>query len=208
MTSVQKIRRVNSVTSICTKFPSMPVILDNTCYNLVHETQLCGVFGKINIIYLNEIKKHAIQKIVSMDITTETEVIAEAKIMHMVSGHPLFPYCFGFERPNIIISEFLGTFENGECVVSTVRNVLGKSMISKFHWITITDQIVEGIMFLHSLTILHNDIKSDNVILIGPALTKVKIIDFGKCSLISNPVVYNLSTSSTEKYNKFHSTLR
>ena len=48
----------------------------------------------------------------------------------------------------------------------------------------------------------HNDIKADNII-VCPCL-KPKIIDFGKATLKTEPVVYNLSKEETEKYNCYH----
>ena len=55
---------------------------------------------------------------------------------------------------------------------------------------------------MHSKYILHNDIKADNII-VCPCL-KPKIIDFGKATLKTEPVVYNLSKEETEKYICYH----
>ncbi len=46
---------------------------------------------------------------------------------------------------------------------------------------------------MHSRQILYNDIKADNVVVANTA----KIIDFGKATLISKPVVYNIVPGSS-----------
>ena len=186
--------------------PSMPVILYENVISSIKETGLKGTFGSLSIVKLKNLNNLvAALKTISLTNSTELDVILEAKVMHAVSGHHLFPYCFGFIRPNKIVSQFLGSFlDTGECNVRTVQNVRGTGTLNKYQWVLICNQIIEGICFLHGLTILHNDIKSDNIILYGSIMTNVKIIDFGKSTLISKPVVYNLNSDAIAKYNVFH----
>ena len=54
-------------------------------------------------------------------------------------------------------------------------------------WIHFIKQIIEGVKYIHSRSILHNDINSNNVVL-DITNTKVFIIDFGKATLVSAPV--------------------
>ena len=84
--------------------------------------------------------------------------------MHAISGHLLFPYCFGFVKPNIIISQFLGELSaDGAVITTTILKVMTLKKFCKYQWILFCSQVIEGIEFLHGLTILHNDIKADNV---------------------------------------------
>ena len=50
--------------------------------------------------------------------------------------------------------------------------------------------------------ILHNDIKCDNVVI----AEQVKIIDFGKATIVSSPLIYNIrkGTDASDVYNKRH----
>jgi serine/threonine protein kinase len=59
--------------------------------------------------------------------------------------------------------------------------------------------------FLHGKGILHNDIHYKNIV-IQPFTNQPKIIDFGKATLISNPVLLKKMLSADQKmqYQKFH----
>ena len=119
--------------------------------------------------------------------------MAEAAIFHLLSGHPLFPYCYGFQRPNMIFLEILGKFKGDYIYVCTIKTMIGKHRVHKYQQVSIARQVLEGISFVHQLTILHNDIKADKVILLGEFRTAVKIIDFGKSTLLSNPLKFSLN---------------
>ena len=58
-------------------------------------------------------------------------------------------------------------------------------------------------MYMHRKKILHNDIKADNFI-IGHDC--VKLIDFGKATLISHPKIYAIKPGSelAKRYNTYH----
>ena len=203
-TNVSVAKNKNHSLAICDFFPSSPVILDESCYNVIHLSTLHGVFGSINLVFIKDIGKTVLQKVVSLEKTLEVEVVAEAKVMHLVSGNPHFPYCYGYEKPNKIFSELLGSFENGILEVHTLKSMVGSKKIGKLQWISIAKQLIDGMFFLHGLMILHNDIKGDNVILCKEFDHKVKKIAFGKCSLISKPVIYSLNEKSAKIYNKYH----
>ena len=51
------------------------------------------------------------------------------------------------------------------------------------------------------MNVLHNDIKSNNIMFFEK---KVKITDFWKATYISKPIIYNLTPSDAEKYNLKH----
>ena len=154
--------------------------------------------------YFHDIKKHIAQNVLSLDKCSELSVIAEAAILHLISGHSFFPYCYGFQRPNMIFLEILGQFKDDCIDLCTRKTIIGKCQVSKCQQVSIARQVLEEISFLHQLTILHNDIKADNVILLGEIRTAVKIIDFGKSTLLSNPLKYSLNHAKRIKYNKYH----
>lgn len=60
------------VVRVCHIFTSMPLILDETLLpTTVHHSHLCGVFGRTNIVYFHDIKKHFSQKVASYDKSYE-----------------------------------------------------------------------------------------------------------------------------------------
>ena len=67
-------------------------------------------------------------------------------------------------------------------------------------------QITQGLQFIHE-SILHNDLKCDNVV-IGYTLSKqlkMYIVDFGKACLVSHAKHCKLSPEEREVYKKEHS---
>ncbi|KAG1973513.1 obscurin [Pimephales promelas] len=47
-------------------------------------------------------------------------------------------------------------------------------------------QVLEGIGYIHSMNILHLDIKTDNILMVSPDREDIKICDFGFCQEIDN----------------------
>ena len=82
--------------------------------------------------------------------------------MYALTGHPLFPHCFGYVLPNLIVFQLLGRYENGTLTVQTVDKLNDAGNDNLCH---ISYQIVEGISYLHELGLLHNDIKGNNIII-------------------------------------------
>ena len=76
--------------------------------------------------------------------------------MHAVSGHILFPYCLGFIKPNLTVDG---------CNINNMRNDDIKKLC-KYEWILVCCQVVQGIQLLHGMNVLHNDIKSNNIIVV------------------------------------------
>ena len=63
-TSLNKVQCKSSILAVCETFTSIPLILDETCYSTVHHSHLYGVFGRINVVYFHDIKKHISQKVI------------------------------------------------------------------------------------------------------------------------------------------------
>ena len=76
--------------------------------------------------------------------------------------------------------ETLGQFKDDYIDVCKIKTMIGKYRISKYQWVSTARQVLEGISFLHQLTLLHNDIRADNVILLEEFRKAVNSIDFGK----------------------------
>ncbi len=119
-----------------------------------------------------------------------------------LSGHNHFPFCFGLLNNDTILFEYFKTFhQNINQACPTFAQSL-KTGIQANDVKMIFFGVLNGISFMHSKKLLHNDVKSDNVIIANV----VKIIDFGKSTLISKPPLYNLVPGSEEqkKYNLVH----
>ena len=110
------------------------------------------------------------------------------------------------ERTNPILILSLHLMNNRSC---TLHSVLTDSSIntciSRVQWKTIITTAMSGLNYLHDKSILHNDIKEDNILLddVGEEM-KAIIIDFGKACLEVNGKSYCLSASDKQKYRSKH----
>ena len=125
--------------------------------------------------------------------------------MTLVSGHSCFPIFYGTFGTHDLIMENLGeTDENGEFTSQTVHTMI---RVTHDQCVAMSRQICEGIVHLHDINILHNDIKQNNIVLKSSTVWpffQVKIIDFGKSTLKSSPNVYCLSIEKMSIYNEKH----
>ena len=135
---------------------------------------------------------------------TLKDVKAEIYAMQLVAEHQCFPYVYGKMEPGLILMEFIGTIKSGnEMISKTIHSYLGNFVIPKATWFCIVRDIVKA-MILHSMGLLHNGIRSSNFLVNEKFIPN--IIDFGKVTLISAPITYNVENGYKEskKYNKCH----
>eukprot|EP00112_Aurelia_sp_Birch-Aquarium-sp1_P025741 Seg873.16 transcript_id=Seg873.16/GoldUCD/mRNA.D3Y31 product="Mitogen-activated protein kinase kinase kinase 1" protein_id=Seg873.16/GoldUCD/D3Y31 len=164
-----------------------------------------GVFGGVTVAKILSMGSILVAaKTIKLDQSSLLDVQAERRIMQALSGHSLFPYCFGFIKPNIILMQLIGNASlSSHPSVLTIHNQMKNTILNSCDWINVSTQVVRGISYLHQLLLLHNDIKSDNVIL-DPTTKRAVIIDFGKATTIEYPLTYCLNEEQREKYNKHH----
>ena len=160
-----------------------------------------GQFGTVKTALLHKLGITVVAKILDGNFPKKA-IFAEAIVGLTLSGHKNFPFCFGLLGNNIILMEYFRVPRNNlmeTCPTFSQRLRAGiKAHELKF----ICSGIIDGIAYMHSKHLLHNDIKSDNIIIADA----VKIIDFGKTTLVSRPLVYNVVPGSKEhkKYNSVH----
>lgn len=180
--------------------PHDPTEFDSSCVKYGKEIGK-GVFGCVKsaiILTLSSIAAAA--KIIARKNSSLLEIQAERRILHALSGQPLFPYCFGFMKPNVILMQLIGSAEGG---MQTIYKMMGANTLAAEDSTKICLQIVEGIGYLHQIMLLHNDIKCDNVI-IEPVSKRPVLIDFGKATTINCPRTYSLNAEEREKCNVHH----
>jgi len=127
------------------------------------------------------------------------DILAEAKISQEMSGHPNFPYFFGLVEPNKLMFEFIGD----DVCAPSLRDVIKREMmLNEFKAICLA--LCRALHHLHKSGFLHNDIHPGNVLI--RSMRHVKLIDFGKATLVDDPVIYSIKhgTEKHEKYNRLH----
>ena len=114
-------------------------------------------------------------------------------------GHCSFPYFFGLLDGNSGI-----ILEQIECS-SNLRTILSSE--NSLKWQEVCLDLVCVIHALHVKGVLHNDLHSGNILV--KYNRYVKIIDFGKSTMIGDPIVYVIKsgTHKHKRYEKYQSHL-
>lgn len=115
------------------------------------------------------------------------ELIYEARILNRLGDHPCLPLLFGVctvRTPYRLIMQFHG---NQDGTSSTISPALAKKRIpNKMTWTRIIAKTVEALARIHEKGFLHNDLKSNNVVLDNrDGVYNPVVIDFGKSVPVS-----------------------
>lgn len=162
-----------------------------------------GQFGVVTIVTLKKLNIVVACKQLDKKISTETDVFGEVIVGLTLSGSKYFPFTFGLLDQYSILMEFFGDIESsGPVCCMNLHEAIIKKQLPFSVQRTFSD-VLNAIMHMHREKILHNDIKADNFI-VGKDC--VKVIDFGKATLISNPKIYNIKPGSdvAKRYNTLH----
>ncbi|CAB4011817.1 probable serine threonine- kinase gdt4 [Paramuricea clavata] len=127
----------------------------------------------------------------------------EADVLNLFD-HPGLPLVFGASlevKPYQLVLQFHGI--DGKCV--TFNKAIQSGVGDRLDWVSIFKETAEALYFMHKKGFLHNDLKSDNIVLSeeNNAIHPV-IIDFGKCRSLSNPKRYSLTAKEQKKYKEYH----
>ena len=122
----------------------------------------------------------------------------EASYLHLLQGSKFVPYLFGTYQ-KMLVMEYLNFNNDGPL---TLYKAKMNANLDQNELTLICYQLTEALFFIHKNGIIHNDLKSNNVLL-RSNLCPV-IVDFGKATLRTQPEEYNLTDAQKEKYNVRH----
>lgn len=166
----------------------------------------CGTFGVCYLAYYRNITvavKEYRMKSKSVD-EVKRALLHEARMINHLGDHRNVPLLFGAVTKGEklqLITQFHG--EKGESV--TLSKAFKKKKLDKPQWLDILKRICEGLSHVHNRQILHNDLKSNNVLLEKQMESQWNpvIIDFGKARFITDPKpIMSLTASSQESYKR------
>ena len=132
------------------------------------------------------------------------KLLHEARMINHLRDHRNLPLLFDAvtkaEKLNLV-TQFHG--EKGQGV--TLSTTIKKKKLEKPLWLGIVKGICEGIRHVHTREILHNHLKSNNVVLEkqNEVHWNLVIIDFGKARFMTYPnPLMSLTASSQELYKR------
>ena len=159
---------------------------------LVNDTTFAkGVFGSVFKGYIiNSNQRIAVKKVSKK--CQLVDVQAECKKAMAMAGHESFLFVFGFMTPRYILMELLCEQNGSRC--PTLRKFLAHCTVPLRLAIKIAINMCIAIHELHAKGLLHNDLHSGNILVRNSS--HVKIIDFGKSTLVTNPLRCDIEPQS------------
>jgi serine/threonine protein kinase len=145
-----------------------------------------GNFGQVRIAKLRSSKDVRAVKIIDVrssglagspdDVDDEKlkDAMIEAKAMQRVSGHK---HCVEFFETFADQSLFYIVME--KCKVSLMDRLESMSCVSEHYLARLFREILLGVSHVHQASVVHRDIKPDNILLGGADGDTVKLTDFG-----------------------------
>ncbi|XP_044217711.1 obscurin [Thunnus albacares] len=145
----------------------------------VHEEIGRGTFGVVKRVIHRRTGEVFAAKFLPLRSSTRTRSFQERDLLSRLA-HPRVACLLDFfctRRTLVLITEIC-------CSHGLVDHLLLRGSVSEREVQSYIQQILEGVGHIHSLNILHLDIKPENILMVYPPRDEIKICDFGFCQEI------------------------
>ncbi|XP_037625810.1 obscurin isoform X8 [Sebastes umbrosus] len=145
----------------------------------VHEEIGRGTFGVVKRVVHRRTGEVFAAKFLPLRSSTRTRAFQERDLLSRLA-HPRVACLLDFfctRRTLVLITEIC-------CSHGLLDHLLLKGSVSEKEVQSYVQQILEGVGHIHSMNILHLDIKPDNILMVYPPRDEIKICDFGFCQEI------------------------
>ncbi|XP_068738857.1 uncharacterized protein [Montipora capricornis] len=161
--------------------------------SLLQDVEGIGELGKgrFGTVFLKKFRSSPVAVKYFESCTTSKAVEREALFLKQCC-HINLPLIYGMnntQRPFYIVTQFYG---REDLKPVTLRGVIQResadiSVSGVESWLHIIMQLCDGLCYLHDKTVIHNDIKNDNIVIVrgSSGFFSPVLIDFGKACLIS-----------------------
>uniref|UniRef100_A0A3B4Y1E3 Obscurin, cytoskeletal calmodulin and titin-interacting RhoGEF a n=1 Tax=Seriola lalandi dorsalis TaxID=1841481 RepID=A0A3B4Y1E3_SERLL len=143
----------------------------------VHE-EIGGTFGVVKRVVHRRTGEVFSAKFLPLRSSTRTRAFQERDLLSRLA-HPRVACLLDFfctRRTLVLITEC--------CSHGLLDHLLLRGSVSEREVQSYIQQILEGVGHIHSMNILHLDIKPDNILMVYPPRDEIKICDFGFCQEI------------------------
>ncbi|XP_029355302.1 obscurin isoform X2 [Echeneis naucrates] len=145
----------------------------------VHEEIGRGTFGVVKRVVHRRTGEVFAAKFLPLRSSTRTRAFQERDLLSRLA-HPRVACLLDFfctRRTLVLITEIC-------CSHGLLDHLLLRGSVSEREIQLYIQQILEGVGHIHSMNILHLDIKPDNILMVYPPRDEIKICDFGFCQEI------------------------
>ncbi|KAM7409839.1 hypothetical protein PAMA_001372 [Pampus argenteus] len=145
----------------------------------VHEEIGRGTFGVVKRVVHRRTGEIFAAKFLPLRSSTRTRSFQERDLLSRLA-HPRVACLLDFfctRRTLVLITEIC-------CSHGLVDHLLLRGSVSEKEVQSYIQQILEGVGHIHSMNILHLDIKPENILMVYPPRDEIKICDFGFCQEI------------------------
>lgn len=142
----------------------------------VHEEIGRGTFGVVKRVIHRRTGEVFAAKFLPLRSSTRTRAFQERDLLSRLA-HPRVACLLDFfctRRTLVLITEMC-------CSHGLLDHLLLRGSVSEMEVRSYIQQILEGVGHIHSMNILHLDIKPDNILMVYPPRDEIKICDFGFC---------------------------
>ncbi|XP_078682273.1 tyrosine-protein kinase Yes-like [Branchiostoma floridae x Branchiostoma belcheri] len=192
-----------------TSLPRLPKIMDSDLSDQPLGPRILGAgrFGKVFLKTLKSVNNSLVAvKVVPATTQCKDDLVQEADFLSRVCHRPWFPSLFGWNldvAQPYLVQEFVSC-RPGVDTATTLLDAINEPatlLIKSWEYGRALLQVAHGIHYLHLADVLHNDLKSDNVMVQrnGDNLS-AKIIDFGLACAVDRPI--QLDIKAGEKVSK------
>ncbi|XP_067369922.1 obscurin [Channa argus] len=138
-----------------------------------------GTFGVVKRVLHRRTGEVFAAKFLPLRSSTRTRAFQERDLLSRLA-HPRVACLLDFfctRRTLVLITEIC-------CSHGLVDHLLLKGSVTEKEAQSYIQQILEGVGHMHSMNILHLDLKPDNILMVYPPKDEIKICDFGFCQEI------------------------
>nr|XP_057930388.1 obscurin isoform X3 [Doryrhamphus excisus] len=135
-----------------------------------------GTFGVVKRVIHRRTGEVFAAKFLPLRSSTRTRAFQERDLLSRLA-HPRVACLLDFfstRRTLVLITEIC-------CSHGLVDHLLLRGLVSEKEIQSYMQQILEGVGHIHSMNILHLDIKPENILMVYPPRDEIKICDFGFC---------------------------
>ena len=166
-----------------------------------------GTFAKCYLTQMGSM--NVCIKVLSIDVKYKCLFYSEAKILSLVC-HKNLPWMHAFsdDSNKVAIIMTFHCYQTGKSLNiydALLKHSSDNRLLDSKAWRQILLGCTSALVYLQSKHILHNDIKTDNVLIESTSSgVRAILIDFNKACLSCDAKVYKLSSEEKRRYSKYH----